>query len=672
MSATVWLKMVNFAESTLDGAILAADLTLDVQAGDAAGYGAVDYHLVIGDTVQGFEIVKATGVAGDTITVTRAQEGTVALPFDDATPVRLNITALYATEIQDGVNNIEDGTTRLTSVTGDTDADLVIGADLDLILRCDLDGDGANKIAFHNGADVEVGNIDESGNLQLDGDLTIDGNNISDSGGVAITFDGAQKATFATDVDVIDSLTAGRITVGDAAESVANTIGQRYDIDNSAQNPWAAAPFLVVQNNDGTVGDHVPIRLGAGEGEFGIIDMEMDATNIGILSFWFRGDGALAGVQAMKLTKNAAGVTSMDVTGDTAVGGDLTVTGNTISNDTGAVIEMATGTLNTELAGTLVVKTQIAGDTTGDLTIQAGDATDTLFLEGGGGIRLDTDETTQWRDTDAGDAVVAELDHSTGDLQLDGDLTIDGNNISDSGGVAITFDGAGTATIAGNIISTAGDLSLKDPVTSNIEALDGLIINADEGGAGTGKTFVLALDDGPFITMENTNDTVTVEKDLVVDGVTVMPFAVGAKAGMSSIGGLCIKITNTTGAVTVAGQVVTTDTTTDDAVVLSGADEEEAIGVFLEAGIADDAEAWVVVSGIADVAMEDGTAATHGNWVRTSVGEAGYADSTNASPPGGGIANLDIHMREIGNCIETVAGGGGGTHILARCVLHFN
>jgi len=30
------------------------------------------------------------------------------------------------------------------------------------------------------------------------------------------------------------------------------------------------------------------------------------------------------------------------------------------------------------------------------------------------------------------------------------------------------------------------------------------------------------------------------------------------------------------------------------------------------------------------------------------------------------------HFEEIGHCIETVAAGGAGTHILARCVLHFN
>lgn len=148
-------------------------------------------------------------------------------------------------------------------------------------------------------------------------------------------------------------------------------------------------------------------------------------------------------------------------------------------------------------------------------------------------------------------------------------------------------------------------------------------------------------------------------------------FSVGEKAGISPLGGFMIKLTNKTGSNTIAGQLVQTDTATDDAFILSSVDETENIGVVLDSGIGDGNEAWIVISGIADIAMKDDTAATRGNWVKASS-EAGYADSINANPPGGGIPELDEHMREIGNCIENVVAGGGGAHILARCVLHFN
>ena len=65
--------------------------------------------------------------------------------------------------------------------------------------------------------------------------------------------------------------------------------------------------------------------------------------------------------------------------------------------------------------------------------------------------------------------------------------------------------------------------------------------------------------------------------------------------------------------------------------------------------------------------MGDNEAATAGNWVETNDTEAGYAYATSVTPNA-----APAHFEEIGHCIETVLAGGGGTHILARCVLHFN
>ena len=134
---------------------------------------------------------------------------------------------------------------------------------------------------------------------------------------------------------------------------------------------------------------------------------------------------------------------------------------------------------------------------------------------------------------------------------------------------------------------------------------------------------------------------------------------------MTDIGGFAIKLTNKTGGNTVAGQLVKSDIATDDGVILTAAGDVECFGVFLDSGVVDDAEAWVVVSGIADVAFDDNVAAVHGNWVATGVG-AGYA-RTSASP-----AASPQHFEEIGHSIESISATGGGTHILARCVLHFN
>ncbi len=141
---------------------------------------------------------------------------------------------------------------------------------------------------------------------------------------------------------------------------------------------------------------------------------------------------------------------------------------------------------------------------------------------------------------------------------------------------------------------------------------------------------------------------------------------VGGKIKLTPIGGVAVLLTNKTGENSVAGQLVRADTATNDAVILTGVSDDECFGVFLEAGIADGSEAWVVVSGIADVAFNDNIAAVRGNWVGT--GAAGYA-RTQAAPPALGIA---AHFEEIGHSIENVTAGGGGTHILGRCVIHLN
>lgn len=137
------------------------------------------------------------------------------------------------------------------------------------------------------------------------------------------------------------------------------------------------------------------------------------------------------------------------------------------------------------------------------------------------------------------------------------------------------------------------------------------------------------------------------------------------KIKLTQIGGIAILLTNETGFNTIAGQLVKADTAINDAVVLAAAGDVECFGVFLDSGVADGSEAWVVVSCIADVAFDDNVAAVRGNWAGTGV-LAGYA-ANQASPPA-----APNHFEEIGHCIESVSAGGGGTHILARCVLHFN
>ena len=140
-----------------------------------------------------------------------------------------------------------------------------------------------------------------------------------------------------------------------------------------------------------------------------------------------------------------------------------------------------------------------------------------------------------------------------------------------------------------------------------------------------------------------------------------------SKIKFTAEGGLCILLTNKTGANTVKGNVVHSSLVYDNSVVLTPQNVPDSVGVFYENGIADGAEAWVVVSGIADVYFI-GTTLT-GQLARTFVTADGdyilgqaKAEDLPTSP-----FSVDKHFCEIGHILESRTGAG-----LAKCVLHFN
>ncbi len=134
-------------------------------------------------------------------------------------------------------------------------------------------------------------------------------------------------------------------------------------------------------------------------------------------------------------------------------------------------------------------------------------------------------------------------------------------------------------------------------------------------------------------------------------------------------GGLAIKLLNDTGANSVKGTVLCASTSVERAADICPADEEDAIGIMYDDGIADGEFVWAVIMGNADVLIQDSQTATVGYWIRTSITQAGRADITNAEPPGGGLPEHDEHFREMGHCQESKS---AGTDVLARCTLHFN
>jgi trimeric autotransporter adhesin len=129
---------------------------------------------------------------------------------------------------------------------------------------------------------------------------------------------------------------------------------------------------------------------------------------------------------------------------------------------------------------------------------------------------------------------------------------------------------------------------------------------------------------------------------------------------MTATGGMAILLTNKSGGTLLKGTLVQAAATADLSFVASAADSEYPIGV-LAADCANNTQGWVVVSGIAEVLIKDGTSAAAGNWCGSSD-VAGRAYMTTSGAPGSN------HDKEIGHCLQTVT---SGTNVLAKAVLHF-
>ena len=103
-AATSFLVPKNNAEGELSTGVNAAATTLVLDTGDGANFPSTyDYHIVVDS-----EIMKVTNRSSDTLTVTRAQESTSAVPHAAGAAVYINVTAEYLSQVQTAVNALEN------------------------------------------------------------------------------------------------------------------------------------------------------------------------------------------------------------------------------------------------------------------------------------------------------------------------------------------------------------------------------------------------------------------------------------------------------------------------------------------------------------------------------------------------------------------------------------
>lgn len=140
------------------------------------------------------------------------------------------------------------------------------------------------------------------------------------------------------------------------------------------------------------------------------------------------------------------------------------------------------------------------------------------------------------------------------------------------------------------------------------------------------------------------------------------------RAKLTPEGGIAVLMVNKTGANSVKGEVLTTDSTVANAVRKIVVDIPNPIGVFYESGVPDGQDAWVVLSGLAEVYFIGST--TAGQFARgflTTDGGSYVAGQALAEVLPIAPFASDKHFYEIGHVTESRTGAG-----LAKCILHFN
>lgn len=96
------VKVTNNAATTITADLSSTALSLTVATGTGVLFpvlGAGDYfYATLVNTSGNFEVVKVTARTDDVMTIVRAQEGTLALPFPNNSRFELRVTAASVLE----------------------------------------------------------------------------------------------------------------------------------------------------------------------------------------------------------------------------------------------------------------------------------------------------------------------------------------------------------------------------------------------------------------------------------------------------------------------------------------------------------------------------------------------------------------------------------------------
>jgi len=131
MGSTFLVAQDN-CKGTLKNAITAAATSIVLETGQGADFPSTYNYLctIYGETIDdGYEVVLVTNRSSDTLTVTRAQEGTLATAWSIGSAIGLHVNAKYVNDAYDAITGHEDGSVALDApdINGGTIDDCAIG-----------------------------------------------------------------------------------------------------------------------------------------------------------------------------------------------------------------------------------------------------------------------------------------------------------------------------------------------------------------------------------------------------------------------------------------------------------------------------------------------------------------------------------------------------------------
>lgn len=310
--ATAFKNVLNLAITALGEAITDAATEFDVATGggvllpsvpfyavivDPATLG--EYDQVVADTV--IEIVLVTAKATDTLTVTRAQEGTSATAFGAGDPLFHGVTAAYISDIHTAITALETVVQHLNaSGTVFNDA----AADVDLRAEGVAD---PNLLYLDAGNDrVGIGTATPAAKLDVVGGALIDGAVVINESGADVD----ARVEGDTDANLV-YVDAGNDRVGIGTATPAS----KLDVNGSVR----AGNFLHL----GT-GNLTEVTIASGvitvTESVHIVDTEADAASDDLVTI---NGGAVGTILVLRSANAARDVTVKDGTGNIQCAGDF-------------------------------------------------------------------------------------------------------------------------------------------------------------------------------------------------------------------------------------------------------------------------------------------------------------------------------------------------------------